>query len=103
MTAKTEAITRIMKASREMAQVFAFERSTPLLAAHLTMPQLKVLLVLSYHDGSSGQELAGVMGHEIGHVTARHSVQQMSRQQVAQIGLVVGMVIDPKLMRSATV
>ena len=52
---------------------------------------------------NSEAELAGVMGHEIGHVTARHSVQQMSRQQVAQLGLVVGMVIDPKLQRYAGV
>ena len=50
---------------------------------------------------NSEAELAGVMGHEIGHVTARHSVQQMSRQQVAQIGLVLGTVIEPKLQRYA--
>src|SRR4030043_1985879 len=35
-------------------------------------------------------ELAGVMGHEIGHITARHSAQQYSRAQLAQIGLGVG-------------
>ena len=35
-------------------------------------------------------ELAGVMGHEIGHITARHSAQQYSRAQLAQFGLVVG-------------
>jgi predicted Zn-dependent protease len=50
---------------------------------------------------NSEAELAGVMGHEIGHVTARHSVQQMSRQQIAQMGLVVGTVIEPKLQRYA--
>lgn len=50
---------------------------------------------------NSEAELAGVMGHEIGHVTARHSVQQMSRQQIAQLGLVLGTVIDPKLERYA--
>jgi len=27
-------------------------------------------------------ELASVVGHEIGHVTARHSVHKMSEQQV---------------------
>ena len=32
-------------------------------------------------------ELASVLGHEIGHVTARHSVQQMSQQQLAQLAL----------------
>lgn len=39
-------------------------------------------------------ELAGVLGHEIGHVTARHSANQMSRAQLAQIGLVAGMVFS---------
>lgn len=42
-------------------------------------------------------EFAGVLGHEIGHVTARHSAQQYSNQMLAQIGLVAGMVISPKL------
>ena len=40
-------------------------------------------------------ELASVLGHEIGHVTARHSVQQISRQQVAQLGLGVGAILSP--------
>lgn len=44
-------------------------------------------------------ELAGVVGHEIGHVTAQHSVTQMSRQQIAQIGLVAGMIIKPELQQ----
>src|SRR5881397_3503447 len=39
---------------------------------------------------NSEAELAGVVGHEIGHVTARHSVSQLSKQQLAQIGLAVG-------------
>jgi predicted Zn-dependent protease len=33
-------------------------------------------------------ELAGVIGHEIGHVTARHSAQQYTRQISGQVGLV---------------
>lgn len=41
---------------------------------------------------NSEAELAGVLGHEIGHVTARHGVEQMSRAQLAQIGLLAGMV-----------
>ncbi len=40
-------------------------------------------------------ELASVLGHEIGHVTARHSVQQMSRQQLAQLGLGLGAILSP--------
>lgn len=45
----------------------------------------------------SEAELAGVLGHEIGHVTARHSVDQISRAQVAQLGLGVGMILVPEL------
>lgn len=40
-------------------------------------------------------ELASVLGHEIGHVTARHSVAMISRAQLAQIGLGVGSIISP--------
>jgi len=49
----------------------------------------------------SEAELAGVLGHEIGHVTARHSVNQISKQQVAQIGLGVGMILKPELQEYA--
>jgi predicted Zn-dependent protease len=48
---------------------------------------------------NSEAELATILGHEIGHVTARHSVNQMSKQQLAQIGLVAGMVISPQVAR----
>jgi predicted Zn-dependent protease len=38
-------------------------------------------------------ELAGVMAHEIGHVTARHSAQRYSRGVLAQGGLAIGTVL----------
>jgi predicted Zn-dependent protease len=41
---------------------------------------------------NSEAQLAGVLGHEIGHVTARHSAQQITNQQIAQVGLLVGMI-----------
>lgn len=41
-------------------------------------------------------EFAGVLGHEIGHVTARHSARQYSKSMLAQVGLVAGMVISPE-------
>jgi predicted Zn-dependent protease len=40
---------------------------------------------------NSEAELVSVLGHEIGHVTARHSVEQMSQAQLAQLGLGVAM------------
>ena len=41
-------------------------------------------------------ELAGVLGHEIGHVTARHSVTQLSQQQLMGIGLGVGSIFSSR-------
>jgi predicted Zn-dependent protease len=49
---------------------------------------------------NSEAELATVVGHEIGHVTARHSVQQMTRQQLAQIGLVAGAIASEKIAQN---
>ncbi|MBN2369685.1 MAG: M48 family metalloprotease [Vicinamibacteria bacterium] len=46
---------------------------------------------------NSEAELAAVIGHEIGHVTARHSVSQMSKQTLATAGLQLGMILRPKL------
>jgi predicted Zn-dependent protease len=46
-------------------------------------------------------EFAGVLGHEIGHVTARHSAKQYSNAQLAQIGLVAGSVISPQFAQMA--
>lgn len=48
---------------------------------------------------TSEAELASVIGHEIGHVTARHSVQQMSREQLAGVALGVGGAISPTIAK----
>jgi predicted Zn-dependent protease len=40
-------------------------------------------------------QLATVVGHEIGHVTARHTVTQVSRAQLAQLGLGLGSIFVP--------
>ena len=48
---------------------------------------------------NSEAELAGVMGHEIGHIAARHSAKQYSRAQLAQVGLGIGSVfIDSSVL-----
>jgi len=52
---------------------------------------------------NSEAELASVLGHEIGHVTARHSASQMSKQQVASLGLGVASVISPTAAQYAGV
>ncbi len=48
------------------------------------------------HMGNEA-ELASVLGHEIGHVTARHTAQAITRQQVAQVGLVGASIVKPEL------
>jgi predicted Zn-dependent protease len=48
-------------------------------------------------------EFAGVLGHEIGHITARHSVKQQTNAQLAQIGLVAGSIISPTFAQMADV
>ncbi len=55
--------------------------------------------ILAYLNSEA--ELAGVVGHEIGHVTGKHSVVQMSTAQITQIGLGVSTLIEPRLQRYA--
>ncbi|HRE51193.1 MAG TPA: M48 family metalloprotease [Flavitalea sp.] len=46
-------------------------------------------------------EFAGVLGHEIGHITARHSVIQQRNAMLGQLGLIAGLVIAPDLAQFA--
>jgi len=48
-------------------------------------------------------ELATVMGHEIGHVTARHTAHEMSREQVAGLGLAIGSIASSQIAKYAGV
>lgn len=43
----------------------------------------------------SEAELAGVLGHEIGHVTARHAVRQYTAATAAQLGMTLGGIFVP--------
>jgi predicted Zn-dependent protease len=49
--------------------------------------------ILAYLDDES--ELAGVLGHEIGHVTARHAAQAYTRQAEANLGLTILSIFVP--------
>lgn len=46
-------------------------------------------------------ELIGVLGHEMGHITARHSVSQQSKQQLGQLLLIGGMIASQKFAQYA--
>jgi len=43
---------------------------------------------------NSEAELAVVLGHELGHVNARHSIHRMSEQMLFQVGLAVGSALN---------
>src|SRR5688572_27976163 len=49
--------------------------------------------ILAYLDDEA--ELAGVLGHEIGHVTARHAAQAYTRQAQASVGLAILSIFVP--------
>jgi predicted Zn-dependent protease len=50
---------------------------------------------------NSEAELVGVLGHEMGHITARHSVSQQSKQQIGQLLLIGGMIASEKFAQYA--
>ena len=60
--------------------------------------------LMAYLDSEA--ELAGVIGHEIGHVTARHGAQRATRQQDAGLGVlaatVLGAVLESQGVGGAT-
>ncbi len=55
--------------------------------------------ILAYLNDEA--ELAGVVGHELGHISARHSAQQYSRLQVAQLGLGLGVALSKTVRKYA--
>jgi predicted Zn-dependent protease len=50
---------------------------------------------------TSEAELASVVGHEIGHVTARHTAAEMSKQQLIGLGLAVGSMANSQVAKYA--
>jgi predicted Zn-dependent protease len=51
--------------------------------------------IMAYMDSEA--DLAGVIGHEIGHVTARHSAQRATRQQTAGLGVLAATILGAVL------
>ena len=51
--------------------------------------------ILAYLNSEA--EMAAVLGHEVGHVTARHGVRQQSAAQAANIGISIAAIFIPEL------
>ena len=85
-----------------LGQQMAAESHRPELDWHFTIVDSDVVNAFAVPGGyvyftrgilahfNNEAEFAGVLGHEIGHVTARHSAQQLRKQQLAQVGTVAG-------------
>lgn len=50
----------------------------------------------------SEAELAAVLGHEVGHVTARHAVRQYSANQLTSIGVALGSIFIPGMNQASS-
>lgn len=57
--------------------------------------------ILAHMDNEA--EMAGVLGHEIGHVTARHGAQRATRQQHAGLGVLAATLLGAVLENAAGV
>ena len=55
--------------------------------------------IMAYFNDEA--QFEGVLGHETGHIAARHSVAQQRNQMLGQIGIIAGVVIEPRLAQYA--
>ena len=62
VTDNNQLIADIMGAQQRLQHLFAYDRSDPLFSSHLTLTQLRILMLLSRAGGLSGSELAAAIG-----------------------------------------
>ncbi len=55
--------------------------------------------IMAYFNSEA--DFAGVLGHEIGHIAHRHSVEQQRNALLGQLGIIAGIIISPELARFA--
>lgn len=61
MAANEDLIADIMDAQQRLQHLFVQDRADPLFDSHLTMPQLRILMLLYRLGDTSGRELAGIL------------------------------------------
>ena len=54
--------------------------------------------IMAYFNNEA--QFSGVLGHELGHITARHGQKQQTRSTIAGIGMILGSVLAPRVMES---
>jgi len=103
--------TTLTKHLDEVGQKLAAQSELPSLEWHFRLLDSEVVNAFALPGGyiyitrgimaalNSEAQLAGVVGHEIGHVTARHTAQQITNQQLASVGILAGMILSPEVAR----
>ena len=54
--------------------------------------------IMAYFNDEA--QFAGVLGHELGHITARHGQKQQTRNTAAGIGMLLGSILAPRVMQA---
>ena len=54
--------------------------------------------IMAYFNNEA--QFAGVLGHELGHITAQHGKKQQTRSTIAGIGMLLGSIVAPRIMQS---
>jgi len=62
LTGNEQLIADIMGAQERLQHLFAYDRSDPLFSSHLTLSQLRIVMLLARHGSVSGGELARMLG-----------------------------------------
>lgn len=100
----TELGTRIARTTERPNLPWSFQIADEPVVNAFALPGGPVFIargILPYFNSEA--ELISVLGHEMGHVTARHSAQQMTRAQLAGLGLGVASALDQRVAKFAGV
>ena len=54
--------------------------------------------IMAYFNNEA--QFSGVLGHELGHITAQHGAKQQRNNTIASIGMLLGSVLAPRVMQS---
>jgi predicted Zn-dependent protease len=54
--------------------------------------------IMAYFNSEA--QFSGVLGHELGHITAQHGKKQQTRSTLAGLGMILGSVLAPRVMQS---
>jgi DNA-binding MarR family transcriptional regulator len=73
-------IADVMAVQRRLRSLFAGDRADPLFSSHLTMSQLRILMLLARHGAMSGGELARTLG--VGLATSSGMIDRLVLQDL---------------------